>query len=290
MRAPPQGAKNIPVSRSSFASAKPAQQANFVVLGRRAASAIGVLFAAVLCGCNALSGNWNNQIGMWDYEQGNYPAAREEFSRAVADDPRNPAFSYNLACALQRLGDGGGATGAYWHAIQLDPSHEPSYHALARLLLEQGRRDEATQLISEWVDARPHDAGAHVEMAWIERENGDLHAAEQSLFRSLAARPNNPVATGQLGGLYEQMGQRDRAAVMYRRSLQADWFQPQVQARLALLENRGGAIDAPSTQLALNSGVPLPAASASVLASPSYVQVPTLAASPLNDDPAHLVD
>ena len=155
---------------------------------------------------------------------------------------------------LLRLGDCGGATGAYWQAIQLDPSHEPSYHALARLLIEEGRRDEATQLISEWVDARPHDACAHIEMAWIERENGDLNAAEQSLFRSLAAHPNNPVATGQLGRLYEQMGQRERAAVMYRRSLQADWFQPQVQARLAVLENRGGAINAPSTQLAPQFG------------------------------------
>ena len=210
-----------------------------IVRLRRLSSFWLLFFADV----TALSGSWNNQFGMWNYEQGNYPAAREEFYRAVADDPRNPAYSYNLASALLRLGDCGGATGAYWQAIQLDPSHEPSYHALARLLIEEGRRDEATQLISEWVDARPHDACAHIEMAWIERENGDLNAAEQSLFRSLAAHPNNPVATGQLGRLYEQMGQRERAAVMYRRSLQADWFQPQVQARLAVLENRGGAID-----------------------------------------------
>ena len=132
---------------------------------------------------------------------------------------------------------------------------------------------------------------SHIEMAWIERENGDLNAAEQSLFRSLAAHPNNPVATGQLGRLYEQMGQRERAAVMYRRSLQADWFQPQVQARLAVLENRGGAIDAAEyATRGLNSGDPLPTTSPPALASPSYTQVPTLAASPLNDDPAHLVD
>lgn len=253
-----------------------------------------VLLTAGLCGCNSLSGNLNNQVGMWNYERGNYPAARGEFSRAVADDPLNPAFHYNLACTAQRLGDSAGATQAYWRAIQLDSSHEPSYHALARLLVEEGRRDEATELISNWVEAQPRSAGAHIEMAWIERENGDLNAAEQSLFRSLAARPNNPIATGQLGELYERMGHSERAAIMYRRSLQADWFQPQIQARLALLESHRGPIEVPNSQYAFNSGVPSLTANSPGLASPS-VQVPTTAAPSLaraqiNDDPAHLVD
>ncbi len=234
MRAKPHGAKNIPVLRSSSAPC---------ALWGRTGPALLLLLAPVLCGCNLVSGNWNNQVGMWNYQQGNYVAAREEFARAVADEPLSPAFNYNLGCAVQHLGDHGSATQAYWRAIQLDRTHQPSYHALARLLIEDGRRDEAAQLISTWVDVQPRDASAQIEMAWLERENGDLNAAEQSLFRSLAARPNNPVATAQLGLLYEQMGKSERAAVMYRRSLQADWFQPQIQARLALLQNGSGTND-----------------------------------------------
>jgi Flp pilus assembly protein TadD len=277
MRANPHGAKSIPVLRSS---------SDLSSLWNRIGPALFMLLAPVFCGCNLLSGNWNNQVGMANYEQGNYAAAREEFARAVADEPLSPAFNYNLGCAVQRLGDHGGAVQAYWRAIQLDRTHEPSYHALARLLIEDGCRDEAAQLISTWVDAQPRDANAHIEMAWLERESGDLKAAEQSFFRSLAARPNNPVATAQLGLLYEQMGQSERAAVMYRRSLQADWFQPQIQARLAMLQNAGGANGAPNSMLALNSGNP---------AAPTLMQVPVttpsrLAGSPVNDDPAHLVD
>jgi Tfp pilus assembly protein PilF len=297
MRALPHGAKNIDVLRLSCASSGSVRNAQSCssVWRQRTGWKILAFLAASLSGCNLASGNLNNQVGMWSYERGNYLAAREEFTRSVADEPRSPAFNYNLACALRCLGDSGGAAQAYWRAIQLDPSHEPSYHALARLLIEEGRRDEATQLISTWVDAQPRNAGAQIEMSWIERENGDPNAAEQSLFRALAARPNNPVATGQLGQLYEQMGQNDRAAVMYRRSLQADWFQPQVQARLALLQNRGGATEGPSTLYAINSGAPTLAGIPPVVASPIWAPVrttvpPRLAGSPNNDDPAHLVD
>jgi Tfp pilus assembly protein PilF len=297
MRARPHGAKNIEVLRSRCARLGDSWHARSGWLVRRhqAGSAILALLIATLCGCNSMSGNLNNQVGMWNYERGNYPAARGEFSRAVADDPLNPAFNYNLACTLQRLGDSGGAAQTYWRAIQLDSSHEPSYHALARLLIEEGHRDEATELISNWVEAQPHNAGAQIEMAWIERENGDLNEAEQSLFRSLAARPNNPIATGQLGQLYEQMGHSERAAIMYRRSLQADWFQPQVQARLALLEGRSGTIESPNSPPAFNSSVPALATNPPDPALPQYVQTPTaapprLTISSTNDDPAHLVD
>ena len=99
---------------------------------------------------------------------------------------------------------------------------------------------EATELISTWANAQTVASWcAGIEMAWIQRENGNL-SSRQSLYHSLAASPNNPIATAQLGQLYQDMGQSDRAAVMFRRSLQADWMQPQVQSRLATLQNPNG--------------------------------------------------
>jgi hypothetical protein len=130
-------------------------------------------------------------------------------------------------------------------------------------------------------------------MAWIQRENGDLGGAEQSLYHSLAASPNNPIATAQLGQLYQEMGQSDRAAVMFRRSLQADWMQPQVQSRLATLQNPNGYAGAPGTMFPSDGSVvatiPFPTSA------PIYAQGPeaartVLAPSPRNDDPAHLTN
>jgi Tfp pilus assembly protein PilF len=295
MRALPHGARpaHIPLRVCARPDAFRAAGAARGMRPRTMAAIILLAASAGFSGCNTMSGGINNQFGMWNYQQGNYVAAREEFYRAVADDPQNASYTYNLACALKRQGDFATAEETYRHALQIDPSHQPSYHGLAQLMLQEGRRDEATELLSTWAKAQPLHPGAHIEMAWVQRENGDLSGAEQSLYHSLAASPNNPIATAQLGQLYQDMGRSDRAAIMFRRSLQADWMQPQVQSRLATLQNPNGYAAAPGTMFPSDGSVvatiPFPASA------PLYTQEPSpartvLAPSPRNDDPAHMAN
>jgi Tfp pilus assembly protein PilF len=287
MRAPTHGVKHVPLLC-------PLRGLPGVVQPRQAAGIwLAMLLAAGLCGCNSMNGQLNNQVGMWNYQQGNYLAAREEFQRATADDPQNASFTYNLACATKRQGDLAMAEETYVRAIHIDPSHQPSYHGLAELMNEQGRRAEATQLVSSWAQAQPHHAGAQIEMAWIQRENGDLNGAEQSLYRALAARPNDSIATAQLGQLYQETGRTDRAVAMYQRSLQSDWLQPQVQSRLAAARNPNGWGGGPPTMFASNFGGPTTVAIPFPSTAPAYAQVPTPAQTALlpfqsNDDPAHI--
>jgi Tfp pilus assembly protein PilF len=285
MRAPTHGVKSVPLPR-------PLRGLGVVRTRQLAGIGLAMLLAAGLCGCNTTNGYLNNQVGMWNYQQGNYLAAREEFNRAAADDPQNATFAYNLARAMKRQGDLAMAEQTYIRAIQLDPSHQPSYHGLAELMNAQGRRAEATQLVSSWAEAQPHDAGAQIELAWIQRENGDVNGAEQSLYRALAARPNDSIATAQLGQLYQETGQTDRAALMYQRSLQSNWLQPQVQSRLAAVRNPNGWGGGPPTMFAANFGGPMTAA-IPFPAMPAYVQGPpgaqtALLPSQMNDDPAHI--
>ena len=251
-----------------------------------------VLTAAIVaaCGCNSMNGHVNNQVGMWDYRQGNYVAARVQFNRAVADDPLNASFVYNLACAIKRTGDPVAAEQTYRHAIQLDPSHQPSYHGLASLMNEEGRQVEALQLISAWGAAQPRLPGAQIELAWIERQNGDSLASEQALYRALALDPGNPIATAQLGQLYQQTGQTERAMAMYQRSLRGNWMQPDVQSRLAALRESNGFGGARPSVVAANPGsfpiaaYPSTTVPAVAIAGPVWSTV----TSQRNDDPAHL--
>jgi tetratricopeptide (TPR) repeat protein len=178
-----------------------------------------------------------------------------------------------MATALKRQGDMAGAEHSYRQAIELDPGHQPSYHGLALLMNEQGRPNEAIDLLQGWVDQQPYSAEPYIELAWLKRETGDLPGSEQLLLNALRVKPNDHVATAQLGQLYQDTNQPDRAIAMYRRSLYARWNQPEVQSRIAQIQRQPYA---PPTAT-------VPMISASAVA----VQPPQFAPPIAEGDPAH---
>lgn len=223
----------------------------------------------LLCGCNAMTGGVMNQSGSACYRQGNYSLARAEFQRAVIERPDNANYIHNLAAAMRKQGDQAGAEQTYRRALLVDPMHQPAHHGLAKLLMDQNRHGEAIALLEDWTGAQPYVPESHIELAWIQRETGDIASAERSLQNALRIAPNHPVALAHLGQVYETTGDRGRAMAMYQRSLYSRWNQPQVQSRLATLA--GTSHPGAARTVSLNPAAPIRGYAMSNPPAPGYV-------------------
>lgn len=64
-----------------------------------------------------------NRQGIERYQQGQWQAAKENFEEAIRVDPDEAEPQYNLALALDRLGDHAGATVHFKAAAKLAPTN-----------------------------------------------------------------------------------------------------------------------------------------------------------------------
>jgi tetratricopeptide (TPR) repeat protein len=199
-----------------------------------------LLVAATGCGLNAQA---QNASGVRMYQQGFYPGAQQRFQQAIQNDPTNADGYYNMAATFHKIGlqtqaqtDLEQAESYYNLCLDYNPNHRDCYRALAVLLSEQGRSDEAFRLMEGWALRNPSIADPKIELARLFEEYGKKDAAQEHLLEALTVEPNNARALAALGKLREQTGQPEQALAVYQRSLMNNRFQPEVAARVAALQ------------------------------------------------------
>lgn len=90
-----------------------------------------------------LDAEGRNGLGLLFERAGKLGRARAEYQRAIAADPANPLFHFNLGNALARAGGHEAAERAYRQAIRLRPAFADAHNNLAALLLDMGHRHQA---------------------------------------------------------------------------------------------------------------------------------------------------
>lgn len=223
--------------------------------------ALAAVLAMGWCGCTALAVRGLNAEGVRLYSQSRFPEAIEKFQQAIATDPADADGYYNLAATYHRLAeasrrpeDAAQAERYYHLALDRDPNHRDTYRGLAVLLVQQDRAGEAVRLLQEWAQRNPSSPDPRIELARLSEEFGERHAAKQYLADALLADPNNARALAALGRLRELEGDPAQALANYQQSLLADRFQPDVAARVAMLQATTGlaaplAPEGPETRL-----------------------------------------
>ena len=194
-------------------------------------------------GCGGMGRNDSAQ-GVQLYQQGNYLGAVNHFQQALARQPGNPDCFYNLGATYHQQAKVFGSTAdrqvaeQYYHlCLARNPDHVACQRALAVLLVEENRSDEAVAGLQQWAATRPANPQPHIELARLAEEHGDVREAENQLLDALALDPNNPRALVALGQLREAAGDPSQALIDYSRSLAVDPQQPVVAARVAALNS-----------------------------------------------------
>ena len=200
-----------------------------------------ILPALVALGCGGMGKNDSAQ-GVQLYQQGNYLGAVNHFQDALARQPGNPDCFYNLGATYHQQSKVFGnkadrqVAEQYYHlCLARNPDHVACQRALAVLLVEDGRNQEAVTNLQNWAAARPTNPQPHIELARLADEHGDVREAENQLIDALAIDPNNPRALVALGQLREAAGDPAQAMANYSRALALDPQQPVVAARVATL-------------------------------------------------------
>lgn len=218
-------------------------------------------------GCGWMGRNDNTE-GVRLYQQGNYLGAVNHFQQALAQQPGNPDCFYNLGATYHqqaklfgRPADMQTAEQYYHLCLARDPNHEACQRALAVLLVEEKRGNEAVAQLEGWAQRQPNDPDPQIELARLCQEHGDIRAAENHLVDALAIDPNNPRALVALGQLREASGDSGQALANYSRALSVDGQQPAVAAKVAALNGaaQGGVVTAGNARMAaLPVGGPAP--------------------------------
>ncbi len=211
------------------------------------------------------------------FHEKRYDDAVRLFSRYLEQKPSNVWGHYMLGLSTWKAGDNRAAESAYEIALSLDPRHEKSLLGLSRVLIEEGRADEALQEIEFAAEIDPnssevfrlmgrayHELGrtddavaAYLDAialddtdVWALNNVGYLYIQTSQhseaigpLARAVELAPDVAVFQNNLGIALERIGYAGSAAEAFRAALAADATYVKAQVNLERVESRGVDLD-----------------------------------------------
>lgn len=133
-----------------------------------------------------------------------------------------PAFMdpfFTRAYAAHRDGRLVDAERDYRAAIEANPDHTDALHLLGVLRHQQGRHEEAADLVGRAVALRPNDAALQLNLGNALKALGRLDGAIERFRNALTLAPEFPLAHYNLGNAYALAGRHEDAVDAFNRSL-----------------------------------------------------------------------
>jgi Flp pilus assembly protein TadD len=155
------------------------------------------------------------------HRQGQLDRAIDEYEKAAAVDPRNPAVFNNLGVALRDRRRLSGAVEAFERALALDPKYEKALNNLGVARFQQGEYQGAIEVLRQALRINPANVESLTNLGMIYLLAGRHDEAQEALQAAVRLAPTLAEAHYHLGLLWERRGHRDSAERHYRRFLEA---------------------------------------------------------------------
>lgn len=161
--------------------------------------------------------------------------AMRVFADLCRDMPLDPEAWYLLGRVHGRLGDMDKARECTRRAIELQPDHIDAHINLGKILLFEGRHDEALSQYQAALRINPRYARAHSEIAYLHVSRGDREAAAASYRTAVNLDPGLAEAHYDLGNLMRLQDRSDEALHHYGEAVR-------LNPRYAAAHNNLGAV------------------------------------------------
>ena len=129
-----------------------------------------------------------NDLGFVLERQGLHEEAAEAYSKALELDPESSVAHYNLGSSLTRRGEFAAAEPHFRAVLEKAPNSQ-AYTGLGIVLWEQDRADEAVASMRAAIEADPDNATAHDQLGKMLLQQGKLEEARKELAQAKALNP-----------------------------------------------------------------------------------------------------
>jgi tetratricopeptide (TPR) repeat protein len=182
----------------------------------------------------------HNDLGVLQYESGNMQAALNHYEKAAALQPENDTFQKNLAdFYLAVTGDHAKALKTYVQVLKLIPRDVDALLSVGQICLSLGRTDDAREFYATAMEIEPWNENGQQMMRQLEQLNdlsqpdetdlynmakakasqGDLPGAIHDLTRYVGIAPEDANAHNDLGVLYFETGEKEKAVSAYEQAV-----------------------------------------------------------------------
>lgn len=161
-------------------------------------------------------------LALAEKQKTNYPLAIKYFERAIASNPGQAGYYYNMAVVLQEMGLNEQAKTAYFKTLDMQPSKAEAFDNLGVLYQQSGDYELAANAHLKALEISPQLDSAYNNLGEVFRKMGQIDNALSSYQKALELRPNQASTLCNLGNVYKEQGEMTLAMECLLKAVEQD--------------------------------------------------------------------